>query len=530
MMTQGLRASTTETAKALPLFWAGPLLRPWHLHWGSTPDEVASTMPGDELLPHAHLEATRAISIAAPPEDVWPWIVQIGFRRAGFYSYDLIDNLNVPSADHIVPEFQDIHVGDWVAMAEPVTDTTAFKVAGFEPNRWLLWHKPDSTWAWRFEPMPGGGTRLVTRLKQRYDLARPLPALGSMFLMEWGDFPMMRRLLYGVRARAEALAASDGLQVTRPADAGGISHWKDPVARAAYERAYDHAMGLWPTPVEHHEVPGPFGTTHVVASGNPDGTPVVLIHAASLTATQWYLQAADLGADHRCYAIDIMGDIGLSTQTAPIHTRAEAAAWLASVIRGLGLEGAVVIGSSFGGFQATNLAVHHPGLVRALVLLAPAATLRPFRLIANAMIRTGSLVPLPMTVKPGLRGMMSGDLPDARIVEQMETGVAGFRYDRAGIYPSEIPDAELAAIACPTLVMLGDREMIYDPMAAADRARRLLPDARVEVVPDVGHLLGMQRPDIINPRILDFLSSKLPRRRRRARRARGNDAALGSAG
>ncbi|HEY4633955.1 MAG TPA: alpha/beta hydrolase [Candidatus Limnocylindrales bacterium] len=519
-MTQGLRASTVETAKALPLFWAGPLLRPWHLHWGATSDEMSSTMPGDELVHHAHLEATRAIAIAAPPEDVWPWIVQIGFRRAGFYSYDLIDNLGAPSADHVIPDLQDVKIGDWVAMAEPVNDTTAFRVAGFEPGRWLLWHKPDSTWAWRFDRMADGGTRLVTRLKQRYDLARPLPALGSMFLMEWGDFPMMRRLLYGVRARAEALAASEGHRVPRPADAATVSHWKDPDAREAYARSYAHAMGLWPTPYEHRDVPGPFGTTHVVVSGNPRGTPVLLVHAASLTATQWHLQAADLGADHRLYAVDIMGDIGLSTQTAPIHTRAEAAAWLASVIHGLGLDRVVVIGSSFGGFQATNLAVHHPDLVRALVLLAPAATLKPFRLLANAMIRTGSLVPLPMTVKPGLKGMMSGALPDPRIVQQMEIGVAGFRYDRAGIYPSEIPDTELAAIRCPTLVMVGDQEMIYDPVAAVDRVRRLIPDAQVDMVPDVGHLLGMQRPDIVNPRILGFLSSTSTRPRRRTRRAR----------
>jgi pimeloyl-ACP methyl ester carboxylesterase len=477
-------------------------------------------MPGDDLLHHAHLEATRAIAIAAPPEDVWPWIVQIGFQRAGFYSYDLIDNLGVPSADHVIAELQEIRIGDWIAMAEPVNDTTAFRVAGFEPNRWLLWQKPDSTWAWRLERMPDGGTRLVTRLKQRYDLGRPLPALASMFLMEWGDFPMMRRLLHGVRARAEALAASEGHRVPRPAEATTVSHWIDRDAREAYARSYAAALGLWPTPFEHRDVPGPFGTTHVVVSGNPQGTPVVLIHAASLSATQWFHQAADLGADHRLYAIDIMGDIGMSTQTAPIHTREEAAAWLASVVRGLGLDSAVFAGSSFGGFQATNLAVHHPQLVRALVLLAPAATLKPFRLLANAMIRTGSLLPLPMTVKPGLRGMMSGALPDPWIVEQMETGVAGFRYDRAGIYPSEIPDAELAAIRSPALVLLGDQEMIYDPMAAADRAKRLLPEAEVEVVSDVGHLLGMQRPDIINPRILEFLSSMPPRRRRRTRRAR----------
>jgi hypothetical protein len=192
-----------DVVKAAPLFWAAPFLRPWHLHWGATPAEVASSMPGDELLRGARFRATRAITIAAPPERVWPWIVQIGFRRAGFYSYDLFDNLGRPSADRIVPELQDIQIGDWIAMAEPVNEVTAFKVDSFVANRWMVWRKPDSTWAWRLEPNPDGETRLVTRLKTAYDLDHVGPALVSILLMEFADFPMMRRLLRGLQRRAE---------------------------------------------------------------------------------------------------------------------------------------------------------------------------------------------------------------------------------------------------------------------------------------------------------------------------------------
>ena len=207
MTVRQLGSAALDVVKAAPLFWAGPLLRPWHEHWGATPAEVTSSMPGDELVRRAQFNVTRAISIAAPPDAVYPWIVQIGFRRAGFYSYDLFDNLGKPSAEQLVPELQDIKIGDWVAMAEPVNDTTAFRVAGFEPGRWLLWHKPDSTWAWRFDAAPDGGTRLVVRLKGHYALDHPASALLSMFLLEWGDFPMMRRLLRSVRQRAEAAHA-----------------------------------------------------------------------------------------------------------------------------------------------------------------------------------------------------------------------------------------------------------------------------------------------------------------------------------
>lgn len=289
-----------------------------------------------------------------------------------------------------------------------------------------------------------------------------------------------------------------------------ISHWASPRAQAAYRRAYEAALTLWPIAHESRIVQTPFGATHVVVSGRLGGDPIVLVHAAALTATQWYLQAAELGATHRLYAVDIMGDIGLSTQTREIHTRREAADWLATVLDGLGLDRSIFIGSSFGGFQSTNLAVHHPSRVRGLVLLAPAATLKPFKLLANLMIRSGSLIPMPFTVKPGLRGMMEGGLPDPLIVEQMEVGVAGFRYDRAGIYPSQIPDDELARITCPMLAVIGDKEKIYDPAKAIARVRRLIPDVETDLVPSAGHLPGMQFAGIVNPRIRAFLSARLP--------------------
>jgi pimeloyl-ACP methyl ester carboxylesterase len=287
----------------------------------------------------------------------------------------------------------------------------------------------------------------------------------------------------------------------------GLSHWANAGRKAAYEAAYDASLELWPLPFERRGVETPFGTTHIVVSGAAGGDPIVLLHAASLSAVQWYLQAAALGASHRLYAADIMGDIGRSIQGRAIHTRQDGADWLAGLLDGLGIEQAVFIGSSFGGFHSANLAALRPDRVRGLVLLAPAATIKPFRLAANVMIRTGSLLPLPFTVKPGLKGMMQGSLPDERIVRQMEVGVTGFRYDRRGLYPSELADGELAAVACPTLVMVGDKEMIYDPEQAAGRVRELLPTAVVEVVPGVGHLLGMQRPDLVNAQILEFLTT-----------------------
>src|SRR2546428_8278858 len=90
--------------------------RPWHLRWGATEEEVRRTLPGDEVVIDPTFDATRAITVEAPPEDIWPWIVQMGFGRAGWYSYDLLDNFGRRSAKQIIPSLQDVQAGDVVPM------------------------------------------------------------------------------------------------------------------------------------------------------------------------------------------------------------------------------------------------------------------------------------------------------------------------------------------------------------------------------------------------------------------------------
>ena len=191
----------------LPLFATAPLYRRRHLRWGATDQEVRGTMPGDNIVPRASFNATRAITIEAPPELVWPWIVQMGYRRAGFYTYALLDNACFDSADRTLEQYQSPKIGDWMPMAKKVNQTTAFKVTSFATNQWLLWEKPDSTWAWKLIPVDDGHTRLLSRLKQRYAWETPGSAILTLVLLEFGDFPMMRRVMKGIKARAERLNA-----------------------------------------------------------------------------------------------------------------------------------------------------------------------------------------------------------------------------------------------------------------------------------------------------------------------------------
>lgn len=200
-----------DAATAIPIWALSPALRPWHLHWGATRAEVDAPMPGDEVVRRAQFNATRAITIGAPPEQVWPWIVQVGYGRAGFYTYDLLDNAGVPSAERLMEDRQDLKVGDLVPMFHEAHGLEiAYRVDSLERNTWMLWvhrphegERPDSTWSWQLSASPDGGTRLLTRMKQDYRWEAPRLAAFNLVLMEFGDFAMERRMLQGIKLRAE---------------------------------------------------------------------------------------------------------------------------------------------------------------------------------------------------------------------------------------------------------------------------------------------------------------------------------------
>lgn len=178
------------------------LYRSWHSRWGATDEELTLAMPGDELIEYPSFKVTRAITIRARPEEIWPWIIQIGFNRGGFYSYDWLDNLGKPSADRLVPELQHIEVDTWIPMAGKVTEETAFLVKAFDAKHWMLWGKAASTWSWKLLPIDEEHTRLLIRLKCQYRWNRPT-IITDLILMEIGDFPMMRKMMIGIKQRAE---------------------------------------------------------------------------------------------------------------------------------------------------------------------------------------------------------------------------------------------------------------------------------------------------------------------------------------
>jgi hypothetical protein len=177
------------------------IIRPLHLKWGATPREVNLDLPGDNIVLKPDFNATRGISISAPPEEIWKWIIQIGSKRAGWYSIDWMDNAGVPSSNIILPEFQKIEVGLFIPFTPD--QKNGMWIKEFKLNEYILWTDKagKATWLWYMYKNDHSYTRLITRLRTRY-------VWNSLWIIYYliydaGDIIMMRKCMKGIKRRAE---------------------------------------------------------------------------------------------------------------------------------------------------------------------------------------------------------------------------------------------------------------------------------------------------------------------------------------
>lgn len=180
--------------------------RPYQLHWGASVAEIERSIPGDELNTNPSFLATRAITIDAPPEDVWPWLLQMGYGRAGFYGYDLLENAGGPeglrSADKIIPRFQNFVVGDEV----PISAVVSMSFHSINPNRYLIWLGSDTPYpgafTWAVYPVDGDRTRLLSRIRWSYHPTSAITFALELFT-EFADHVAVRKILQGIKQRVE---------------------------------------------------------------------------------------------------------------------------------------------------------------------------------------------------------------------------------------------------------------------------------------------------------------------------------------
>lgn len=181
-------------------------VRPRLVRWGATDEEVRATFPGAELIPDGARAPTMAITIDASPAKVWPWLVQMGYDRAGFYSWDILDNLGRKSADRIHPEWQLLSVGDRIK----AMGVDGWEVAMLEPQRFLglrplAGYGADALWGFLLKELPNGRTRLIVSgywtMQPRW--LQPLRPLVSVAFYEWTHWVMQSRQLTRLKTLAE---------------------------------------------------------------------------------------------------------------------------------------------------------------------------------------------------------------------------------------------------------------------------------------------------------------------------------------
>jgi pimeloyl-ACP methyl ester carboxylesterase len=296
------------------------------------------------------------------------------------------------------------------------------------------------------------------------------------------------------------------------------SAFKSPRGEAEYLAAYEATMRLWPVAYEPLDLRSRFGSTHLVVCGPEKAPPLVLLHCYFLSLASWAHNIAALSRDRRVYALDMMGQPSKSIPDQPIRHLAELAEWLTGVLDALGIGQTDLLGYSFGGFAALNYAIREPDRVKRLVVICPAGGLAPlktsFLLLGTVSGLTSVVLPglTPLTARMMMRFMTYGpslrDERTRRLSDRMTRQLAlGNRYFRVGpqIVPSVYTDAELRSVRQPTLLLIGREEALVDPVLACQRARRLMPDARAELIPRAGHELPVSQAETVNQRIAAFL-------------------------
>jgi pimeloyl-ACP methyl ester carboxylesterase len=284
-----------------------------------------------------------------------------------------------------------------------------------------------------------------------------------------------------------------------------ISDFTDDRARQRFQTAYDDAMArLWPAPFTTVTIPTGYGRAVAYRAGPAGGTPVVFVPGAGGSAVTWHHYAARLARHHPVIGLDPIGEPSASRQTRPITDGDDAAADLSEVLDGLGLDRVHLVGMSYGGWTVLRHELSFPGRAASLTLLDPGGFGRLgwrfwLWLFAGGL---AGLTPRP------IRRRLAGPLRNAtlRADELMPLLPLTMRFRRRLPMPDTVADADLARVTAPTLILLGERSVLYRSAELAGHLRSILPAARVDVIPGASHDLPVHSPDVVATHLEQFLT------------------------
>ncbi len=291
-----------------------------------------------------------------------------------------------------------------------------------------------------------------------------------------------------------------------------LSIYKDEETKSKFLSFYNKSLALWPVPYEEFVVQTRYGDTHVIASGPIDRDPIVLIHAAGINGTMWGPNVAALSRQYRVYALDTIGDFGKSILDDSKHYPKSAqdySRWLIDVFDGFRISKAYVVGASMGGWITHGAAIFAPEWIKKIVLLDPAAGI-PTKTKWAEMFLSATIFPFKFNYRNISRKVLGNKKSEGKELwfDYMVTAFSSKSKAKPRLgFPSKFSDKQLSHTKVPTLLLIGQNEVIYGSIdATVKRAKNLIPNIQTEIIPDAGHLPNIDQPEIVNTTILKFLA------------------------
>ncbi|MEV2253853.1 alpha/beta hydrolase [Streptomyces sp. NPDC050147] len=274
------------------------------------------------------------------------------------------------------------------------------------------------------------------------------------------------------------------------------------MSESAFDLAYEQLRARWPESTEERDVVTPYGRTRVHVYGPADGSPLVLLPGGSATGLVWFANARAVGKRYRVHAVDLLGDAGRTERRGtPLKNADDLTAWLDGLLDGLGLARTHLCGHSYGAWLAVKYALHAPQRVDRLALVDPTQVFTGFR--PGYLLRA-----LPTLIRPSqarARAFLAWETAEARPDET---------WQRLYALATTVPGRKLIAggrprtadLRMPVLVLLAEQSRAHRSLKAAARARRMLPQGEVALLPEATHhSLPLTAPTQLNDRLMNFL-------------------------
>ncbi|MFS0560802.1 alpha/beta hydrolase [Terribacillus sp. 179-K 1B1 HS] len=292
-----------------------------------------------------------------------------------------------------------------------------------------------------------------------------------------------------------------------------MNHSKLVDQKNIYFQSYDRVLqSLWPTEFSSYFLETSFGKTYIIESGDKLSPPLILLHGAKMSSTMWYPNVAEWSKHYRVICIDILGDKNRSISEKNFTNRLSYANWLNEVLDHLQINNTAIVGLSYGALHTVNFLSFYPEKVNKAVIMSPAATYISFSPVFYSYAM--GLVSNKEGVKSFLEWIFDNRYSVAPLIEQQL--IDGMLWKTPSSPPEEtqkeqgfpyvFKDEELSQIQTQLLLLLGDKEVMYDPEEAFCRAKNSSPHITVEIIEGVGHLMSMEKPEQINKRVLSFLN------------------------